>query len=129
MSKGILWALVLDRKALDQAVPARFGRHEAHHLTLRFGVDLAPYAALLGRRFQAAATAEAWDDEVQAIRVALPAELAALCDNAHPHVTISRRPDTPAKRANQMLEAPPNERPLSFELALEIGCERWGRRR
>lgn len=129
MIKGILWAVVRNREALDAAVPPRFARHEAHHLTLAFGVDLAPYRAAIGRRFQATATAEAWDDEVQAVRVALPPELAALCQNAHPHVTISRRPDTPAKRANAMLEAPPNERPLSLGLELEIGCERWGRRR
>lgn len=129
MSKGILWALVRNREALDETVPPRFARHEAHHLTLRFGVDLTPYRALLGRRFQATVTAEAWNEEIQAVRVALPPELAALCENTHPHVTISRQPDTPAKRANALLEAPPNERQLSLELALEIGCERWGRRR
>jgi hypothetical protein len=125
LPKGILWALVRDCEALLERVPARFDTVRAHHVTLRFGADLGPYQRLMGRVFEARVTAEAWNDVVQAVRVELPPPFDRICENLHPHVTISTRGETPAKASKPLLEAPARTRPLDFAIRLKVDAERW----
>jgi hypothetical protein len=117
--KGILMATV-DQSAVLAMAPPRYELVAAHHLTLRFRVSAQPYQAWLGQTFTARVTGEAWNDDIQALRVALPEAIAALCENAHPHVTVSHRPGVTPKRSNAMLEAPAHVRPLDAELAFEV---------
>lgn len=120
--KGILMAMVV-KEAVLAVAPARYEVVAAHHLTLRFRVSAQPYQAWLGKTFTARVTLEAWNDDIQALRVALPEAIAALCENAHPHITVSHRPGVTPKRSNAMLEAPAHERALDAELAFEVAWQ------
>lgn len=123
--KGMLWA-VAPKEAVLAVAPARFEEVYADHVTLRFKVGEAPYQPWIGRRFQAAVTAEAWNDDIQAIRVELPADVRPLCENEHPHVTVSARRGVSPKKSNALLEAPAHEAPLAAELSFEIVWKPFG---
>jgi hypothetical protein len=120
--KGILMATVV-KEAVLAIAPPRYEVVAAHHLTLRFRVSAQPYQAWIGQTFTARVTGEAWNDDIQALRVALPAAIATLCENAHPHITVSYRPGVTPKRSNAMLAAPANERVLDGELAFEVAWQ------
>lgn len=117
--KGMLWA-VASREQVLAIAPARYEEIYADHVTLQFRVSRSECRPWLGRTFTAPVTAEAWDDEIQALRVQLPDELRALCDKAHPHVTVSARQFVRPKQSNQLLEAPANERRLNASLEFKI---------
>lgn len=125
MAKGILWAVVLNPDELLSAVPPRFERIDAHHVTLRFGIELGPYEPLAGQTFRARVWSEAWDDEIQAVEVELPEALSRLSDSAHPHVTISREPEVPAKRSGRLLERPAHTRQVALTLELRVEPKPW----
>lgn len=120
--KGILMATVV-KEAVLAVAPPRYELVAAHHLTLRFRVSAQPYQAWIGQTCTARVTGEAWNDDIQAIRVTLPEAIAALCENAHPHVTVSYRTGVTPKRSNAMLAAPAHERALDAELAFEVAWQ------
>ena len=117
--KGILMARA-ERAAVLAIAPAHFETVDADHVTLRFKVGPQPYRRWLHQRFTGRVTAEAWNDEIQALRVALPEPFAGLCESAHPHITLSRRAGVAPKRSNALLEDPANERALDAELEFEV---------
>ena len=122
--KGILMAKAPKAVLLDEVAP-RYAEVDADHVTLRFKVAEREVSHWVGRAFKARVTGEAWNDEIQAVRVELPYDLAQLCENDHPHITISRRPGVGAKHSNAMLEAPAHEAPLEFELDFRVVFERF----
>jgi hypothetical protein len=125
MARGVLWATLTNPQALLEAVSPRFAEVEAHHLTLRFGVDLEPYRHVIGKQFEGRVICEAWDDAIQAVQVELPADIAELCENEHPHVTVSHREGIPAKRSNPLLANPPHSRPVALTLGFKVETEPW----
>jgi hypothetical protein len=117
--KGMLWAVVAREQVLA-LVPARYEEVYADHVTLQFRVERKAFKQWLGKTFTAPITAEAWDDDIQALRVALPEDVRALCEKAHPHVTVSARKFVSPKQSNVLLEKPANERALEAELVFTI---------
>lgn len=129
MPRGILWARIEKPELLLANVPPRFEKVEAHHLTLRFGVELTPYQSLVGKRFSARLVAEAWDERIQAVRVELPQEAEPWCENLHPHVTISHAEGVQPKLSSILLEAPPHQQELDLTLEFRVEASNWARKR
>ncbi len=118
--KGVFWAKLTDPRQLLDRVDPRFERIFADHVTLQPKVELtAAMQRLLGRKTRAHVRADAWNDHVQALEVVLEPEIAALCVNEHPHITVSSD-GTPPKRANDMLAGEHDSRPCDFWVDLEL---------
>lgn len=85
---GILW-LVLDQSSsasLRAAVPSLYSNEFYHHVTLRYGVTAREVSEFIGKRVTIIATAVAYNDQAQAVRVTtggLPDEYGV------PHITLS----------------------------------------
>lgn len=100
--KGILWAVAPQEAILAIHAPLFTERVFAHHVTLAFGVTEEEVAEHIGKRFTGAVTAMAWNNDIQALRVELPADIAPLCGNNDPHITVSSNGVPPVK-SNDML--------------------------
>lgn len=74
----------------------------AHHVTLKFKPSQADVDALeMGRVVEMTVIGIAASDDVQAVVVALPADL--ICSNVYPHVTVSTAPYISPKYSNSLL--------------------------
>ncbi len=69
--QGILWAIVQNLDLLSK-VPPRFEMVQCHHITLQYGAELEAWSYLVGYEFEAIATSECWNNQIQALRVTLP---------------------------------------------------------
>ena len=123
--KGMLWAVV-DREAVLALAPARFEVVYADHLTLQFRVGKERFQRWIGKAFTAPVTAEAWDGDIQALRIALPEAVRSLCEKEHPHITVSARKGVSPKQSNDLLDDPESEQPLAAELAFRIVWRPFG---
>lgn len=117
--KGILWAVLTQ----PIQVTRRFSVGEPHHITLAFGASLDDWQHLVGRQFQATAIAEAWNEKIQAIQVALPNWVH--CQNAHPHISVSWAEGVTPVASNAMLESVHQFRPMSLVLDCRIEFYPW----
>ena len=74
----------------------------AHHVTLKFKPTQTDIDMLeIGRVVEMTVIGVAASEDVQAVVVALPADL--ICSNAYPHVTVSTAPYIASKYANSLL--------------------------
>ena len=119
---GIVWAVIETRfhaKCRLEGEVAEF----CHHTTLQYGVEKTDFAAYIGRSFKAKVLAECWDETIgaQALKVELQPEIAAICKNKWPHVTIFTRQGVEALMSNTMLDGPHHEAPAAVaELTMRI---------
>lgn len=91
------------------------------HVTLQFRVDLNPaMEELLGREVEVVATGDCSNDRVQALRVNLPEEVAQLCSNEHPHMTISTADGVKPVESNNMLSGDHTCTDVSIPLTLRF---------
>ena len=116
-TQGILWA-VLQNPGPLAAITPRYEMVQCHHITLQYGVEREPWQLWIGQEFAAIATAECWNEQVQALRVLLPATIP--CINLHPHLTVSHRVDVEPKTANHMLVTQHTVRSIWLVLPVRI---------
>lgn len=95
---GILWAVPVE----SIVVQPKYSNVQQQHVTLAYGVDRADYENIIGLPAEITLIAEAWNDEVQAIRCVLPTWLP--CQNKNPHLAISWVDESAPVKANLMLD-------------------------
>ena len=102
MTKGILWIDLEDSSPISAPM---FSEKVHAHVTLRFGVDERDYREFLGRRVDVSLNYDCWDARIQACQVEiLDPEVAVLCENLFPHITVSHSLLARPKDSNEMLE-------------------------
>lgn len=118
---GILWGIVEDKAGLLAKIPNRFKKIFPPHLTLRFNAALTKEQQLfLETSFQVRIIADAWNGEIQAAKAEiLDPQVAALCENKQPHITISSNGASPVK-SNAMFAGSHDEQPIDFTIELVI---------
>lgn len=123
-AKGILRAKV-NPHMLARLFPMRYEHGLPGFIVLRWGVFLTPYlAARLGDRHIVRVTAEAWDDDIQALRVQLPALLRELhASQGQPYLVVSARPGVPLSAARHMLAKPVGEELLDLLMEVTVDFE------
>ena len=100
--RGIFWLSLPQQGSPVGLIHSNPARH--FHVTLQFGVDLTPAIQdMLGEEVEVVAVADCSNDRVQALRVILPDEVAQLCSNEHPHMTISTVDGAKPVESNDML--------------------------
>lgn len=107
MAKGILWLSATNQQP---PIPPAFECEARHfHVTLQFGVDWenldVAIKSMVGEvvMVEALENCKAVDGSIQAIRVKLPSDISAICQNAHPHMTISMAKGVKPVQSNSML--------------------------
>jgi hypothetical protein len=101
-NRGIFWLSLPRQTSPVGLIHPNAARH--FHVTLRFGVDLTPdIEEMLGKEVEVMVTADCSNDRVQALKVSLPGEVAQLCSNEHPHMTISTEDGVKPVESNNML--------------------------
>jgi len=115
--QGILWAIIQNIDSVSKVLP-RFEVVQCHHITLQYGVELKAWSYLVGYEFEAIATEECWNDQIQALRVPLPPTIP--CINSHPHITISHRADVEPQQANDMLASSHQSTPIQLIVPVRI---------
>lgn len=121
--RGILWLALPEQTS---PVPLRFANPARHfHVTLAFNcwVDSRLLAAYEGQSVRVELLEECWDARVQALRVSLPPSFAYLCENQHPHMTLSMADGVRPVESNRMLAGMHHSVPTSvrdLELNLEF---------
>jgi len=98
MAKGILWISVNVRTPQPRYSSVAHG-----HVTLKFNVDSEDYKELLGRKVNVYLSDLCWNDRVEAFRVILDPEMTQLCNNEHPHITVSLADNVRPVESNDML--------------------------
>ncbi len=91
-----------------------FSELQDHHVTLAFGVVADSYIDILNTIVNVRAVRVAWNDDIQAVRVELPASIP--CKNANPHVTVSHRKGVKPVASNKMLSGEHESAPLDIPL-------------
>jgi hypothetical protein len=103
--KGILWLSTVDQSSPVTPKFPNLARH--FHVTLQFGIDweaLFPEVkALIGNQYTVSIMANCHNDRIQALSVTLPEEVAHLCNNLNPHITVSMANGVKPVESNQML--------------------------
>ena len=97
MSQGILWAVIQQPLLIQPKYPVG----SPHHITLQYGVNLEDVCNLLNVEFTATCLYEAWNDNIQCVKVKLPSEVP--CANKHPHLSISWKQGISPVESNTML--------------------------
>jgi hypothetical protein len=115
--KGILW-LALDSHTFP--VECIYNPVQHLHVTLEYGVNYESCNFLIGRKVEVIAVANCWNDKVQALRVNLPPEYDAICDNVHPHMTISTADNVRPVESNNMLSGEYNELPVQIVMQTTV---------
>ena len=106
MARGILWITVHPNLKFRP-----FYNTVAHnHVTLKFNVDSEDYKDVIGREVDVYVSDRCWNDNVEALRVILDPEMTQLCNNEHPHITLSVAPNVAPVESNDMLAAEHNSR-------------------
>jgi hypothetical protein len=60
------------------------------------------------------------NERIQALKLELPPEMAALCDNVVPHITLSHLPEVKPVESNNMIQSEHIVNPISCEIDLII---------
>lgn len=116
-NRGILWLSLTEQQSPVGLVHDNPARH--FHVTLQFGVEHTPeMEELLGKEVEAFAVADCFNERVQALRVSLPDDVASLCSNEHPHMTISSADGVKPVESNTMLAGDHNSSEVSIPLTL-----------
>lgn len=103
MTKGIFWLSALDQKAAP-VTPLYDHLAKHFHITLQFGVELTPeIQEMLGEKVDIQVVADCHNERIQALRIELPDEVRAMCNNAIPHMTISMVEGVKPVESNDML--------------------------
>jgi hypothetical protein len=102
MAKGILWLGLVNQVS---PVTPNYDPVKHFHVTLQYNVESSQFKNLIGKRYTIRVLEDCWNHEIQALRVELPSEIADLCNNANPHMTISHRPGIAPKMSNDMLQS------------------------
>ena len=101
--------------AIRAAYPKRHvNAYEDLHCTLMYKPDashLERLVPMVGMHLTLEVIEEVADDKGHALRIRLPDALAALCTNAHPHVTLSTAHGISAVYSNELLARPPAQQP------------------
>jgi hypothetical protein len=101
MSKGILWLTIPDQSS---PVKPRYNQAQHLHVTLKFNVTLESVKKYLDAEVRVKLVEDCWNDEIQAIKVELPGKYNTLCNNKHPHITISHKRGIKPFKSNEMLD-------------------------
>ncbi len=101
MSKGILWLTIPDQ---NSPVKAKYTPAQHLHVTLKFNVELDSIKRYLDKDVSVILLEDCWNKEIQAIKVKLPGRFASLCNNKHPHMTISHKAGVKPFKSNEMLD-------------------------
>lgn len=118
-NRGILWLSLPEQQSPVGIVHENPARH--FHVTLQFGAEFTPQVEdLLGKEVQAVAVADCSNERVQALRVSLPEEVAGLCANEHPHMTISHAEGVKPVESNTMLAGDHDSVEVSTPLTLRF---------
>ena len=101
--KGILWLTAsVQENPLSKNVFQNPPNH--FHVTLQFNVELTEeIQKLLGETVEATIVANCYDDRIQALSIALPEDVRAMCHNAVPHMTVSMADGVKPVESNAML--------------------------
>lgn len=118
-AKGILWAVLLSPLSVEK----KYVVGEPHHITLQFGVERDKWEEYIGRQIDAYIEYEAWDDDIQALKVRIPSDIP--CQNANPHISVSWRDGISPVRSNDMLLRPKFLVPIGMWMKLEIQFHEW----
>ena len=97
--QGILW-ITVNRNDLPAG---RYTDAKHHHVTLKFNVDRDDVANLIGKKVTLYCSDVCWDDNIEAIPVIMLSEWAGICQNQHPHITLSHREGIKPVQSNTML--------------------------
>jgi len=101
--KGILWVSLNEQ---SPPVPPRFSELPRHfHVTLAFNCLEETYKELLGKEVEIAVNSDCYDQNIQALSVTLPGEITDLCENLHPHITVSMSEGVKPVGSNRMLSS------------------------
>lgn len=104
-TKGILWLSATNQQ--PPVLPAFECVAKHFHVTLQFGVNWEDVT--VKRRIGEVVMVEvlencfAADGSIQALRVKLPPDFSAICQNLHPHMTISMAKGVKPVHSNSML--------------------------
>lgn len=126
MQKGIFWLSFPNQQ--KPSVPAKFDNLAKHfHVTLQFGVDLTPeIQKLLGEAVEVQVVANCFNDRIQALRIELPGNVKAMCNNAVPHMTISMVDGVKPVESNDMLSGEHEELLIDSKLTLRFDFFQFG---
>ncbi len=95
-----------------------FTEPQDHHVTLAFNVEVDNFLDIINKIVPVRVTEVAWNDDIQAARVELPASIP--CKNANPHVTVSHRKGVKPVASNKMLSGEHESAPLDIPLTGRI---------
>jgi hypothetical protein len=100
---GILW-ISLDNQ--ESPVVSRLPVRASHyHVTLKFGCKLSAVSQFIGNKVRVSIDSDCYNERIQALSVSLPSEVLSLCQNRHPHVTISMDEGVKPVESNEMLSS------------------------
>lgn len=130
-TKGILWLVPCTSR---ETLPAgRYNPASHLHVTLQFGVHEVDWVSYIGNLADVILETICWDDNIEAIRVSLPADIAAICGNAIPHLTLSHREGIKPFLSNAMLAGEHKSVMLTdrtvgtvHSIPMRIEFHRWG---
>ena len=100
---GILWISLDNQESpVDSRLPVRASHY---HVTLKFGCNLSSVSHYIGTKTSVSVEYDCYNDRVQALSVSLPVEVSSLCQNSHPHITISMGEGVKPVESNEMLSS------------------------
>jgi hypothetical protein len=101
-TQGILWLTLEEQVPPVCALYEKAPKH--YHVTLHFGCSAQQYEAFIGRKVLVTLEYDCWDGFIQACRVVIQdPEIAAICKNDDPHITVSMRNGIRPVQSNEML--------------------------
>lgn len=121
MSKGILWGVIQS----PISTRSRYSCGKPHHITLQYGVSREDWQHLEGVEFDAISLLEGWDGQIQAIRTHLPEEIAGICQNKYPHISVSWQKGISPVRSNLMFASSYRYELMNEVIKLKIEFLEW----
>lgn len=117
--QGILWGVIQS----PISITPRYSCGKPHHITLQYGVYREDWQHLEGVEFEAIATLEAWDGQIQAIKTHLPDDI--ICQNKYPHISVSWQKGISPVRSNLMFASSYRYELMSETIKLKIEFLEW----
>ena len=130
--KGILWLVPTTGQ---ETLPAGRYSPAAHfHVTLQFSVAESDWVQYIGKVADVVLESVAWNGDIEAIKVSiLDTEIAAICSNPIPHLTLSHREGIKPFLSNKMLEGDHQQAILTnretgtfHSIPMRVEFHRWG---
>jgi hypothetical protein len=123
MNNGILW---LESNNFEPPVELKYNKAKHYHVTLQYNVFYEDVKHYVNREVQCLAIENCWNDDIQALKVILRSDIASLCNNKVPHMTLSHREGISPVKSNDMLVNLHNKETLFDVMNLSIKFHKFG---